>query len=80
MSKTQTTGSYFDRAHRATLEEQAKALGHEVTISGVTQDDTAHCSCGWKGKPFWDGRDLAWVEWQEHFLTESSRLSEQSVE
>lgn len=78
MQNANETQSYFDRNGREMVEEKAKALGHAVTISGVTMDDTAHCSCGWKGKPFWDGRDLAWMEWQEHFLTESSRMSEQS--
>ena len=60
---------YFDQAGKAALEENAAALGHVVTIAGVTQDDTARCSCGWEGTPYWDGADLAWSEWQKHFLS-----------
>lgn len=67
--------SYFDSKNRREFEENAKVLGHTVSIKGVTQDDTAHCSCGWKGSPYWDGSNLAFNEWCNH--VQSVRVHEQ---
>jgi hypothetical protein len=28
--------------------------------------DLCKCSCGWESKPYYDGREYAYAEWQKH--------------
>lgn len=59
------------KAATAAFEQQAATFGHHLTITGATMDDQANCSCGWHGTAFWDGRDLARAEWEQHVATVS---------
>ena len=43
-----------------------EAVGCVPILHGTTLDDSYHCSCGWKSKPYWDGADLAHNDWLEH--------------
>jgi hypothetical protein len=60
------TSNYLDQEAKTRFESEAASLGHKISIDGVTMDDMSTCSCGWKGTPYWDGKDLAWTEWKKH--------------
>lgn len=40
--------------------------GHRYSNIGVTVFDQGACSCGWRGKGYWDGADLAYDDWMKH--------------
>jgi hypothetical protein len=47
--------------------------GHVLTIKGVTMDDQAVCSCGWKSSPYWDGAAFARCDWGRHVAAKSGQ-------
>ena len=38
--------------------------------------DTVECSCGWKSRVYYDGREFAYAEWQKHAKSFTSANSE----
>jgi len=51
-----------------------KAIGHthQITSSGVY--DACVCSCGWKSKQHWDGREWAYDEWVKHIKKQGAKI------
>ena len=50
-------------------------IGHTQKITGVTLDDTCHCSCGWKSNTYQDGREWAFTEWVEHIKKQGAKIN-----
>jgi hypothetical protein len=48
------------------LEEEAAKHGHTPTYLENYMLDSVHCSCGWDSRPYLDGREYAYKEWEKH--------------
>ena len=46
----------------------AEFFGHTPNYVGANVFDAYTCSCGWKGKGFWDDNTQAYDEWLKHAL------------
>ena len=52
-----------------------KTIGHTQKMDSSLMSDVCSCSCGWKSKTYWDGREWAYDEWVKHIKKEGAVIA-----